>query len=107
MAPPPDHPNMPGFKIGKTLLTIRSARSVGVSSDGKTVTVILNDNDRTKFAELTRKYQNGVLFIQVSEKPLVGGIGLISSPTEDGIIEFSEARKSGEIAEYLQHRFWN
>ena len=104
---PPDHPNMPGFKIGKTLLTIQSVRSVTVSADGKTVTVVLNDNDRNNFAELTRKHQNGVLFIQVSKKPFIGGIGLFSSPTEDGVIEFGEARHSGEIAEYLRHRFWD
>src|SRR5262249_24010975 len=104
---PTDHRNMPGFKIGKTLLAIHSVRSVTVSADGKTVTVVLNDNDRKNFAELTRKYQNGVLFIQASKKPFIGRIGLFSTPTEDGVIEFSEARHSGDIAEYLRHRFWN
>src|SRR5437870_1276423 len=84
-ASPPDHPNMPGFKIGQTLLRIRSVRSIAVSPDGKTVTIVLNDNDKKKFAELTRKHKGGVLFIQASENPLVGGIGLISSPTEDGV----------------------
>lgn len=70
------------------------------------MTIVLNDEDRKKFAELTREYTGGLLFIEVSEKPLVGGIGLISSATEDGVMEFREARKSGEIAEYLRHRFW-
>jgi hypothetical protein len=97
---------MPSFKIGKLLLTIRSIRSVTIQADGKGVIVVLNDADRKKFAELTRKFQGGVLLCQVSQNPLVGGIGLISAPTENGVIEFSEARSSGNIAEYLRHRFW-
>jgi hypothetical protein len=106
-ASPPDHPEIPGFRISKTLLTIRSVRSVTQSPDGKTVTIVLNAEDKKKFAALTRKYKGGLLFIRASENPLVGGIGLISSPTEDGVIEFSEVRRSPEIAEYLRHRFWN
>ncbi|MGH7982693.1 MAG: hypothetical protein ACREFF_06045 [Candidatus Udaeobacter sp.] len=106
-APSPDQPNVPAFNIGKPLLVIRSVRSVAFSRDGKTVTLVLNDDDRKKFAELTQHYQGDILFCQVSENPLIGGVGLFSAPTEDGVIEFSEARKSGQIAEYLRHRFWN
>ena len=104
--PDPANPKRPSYKIGRLLLTIHSVRSVTVLADGKTVRVTLNDADRNEFAELTRKFTGGLLFCQVSQNPVVGGIGLISAPTEDGVIEFSTARYSGDIADYLRHRFW-
>ena len=104
--PDSNNPQMPSFKVGNLLLMIRSIRSVSLLGDGKGVRVTLNDEDRKKFAELTHKYEGGLLFCQASANPVVAGIGLISAPTQDGVIEFSEARYSGNIADYLRHRFW-
>ena len=102
----PSRPDVPNFSIGKLLLSINSIRNVSLEADGKSITLVLNDADKQRFAELTHKYEGKLLFCQVSAKPLVGGIALISAPTEDGVIEFSEARYSGNIADYLHHRFW-
>src|SRR4029077_11067890 len=87
-APDPNRLNMPNFTLSKLLLTINSVRSISLESDGKSVTIELNDADKQRFAELTRQSEGKLLFCQASAKPLVGGIGLISAPTESGIIEF-------------------
>jgi tetratricopeptide (TPR) repeat protein len=104
-APNPDSQN---FSVdSKPLMTIRSIRNLIFQADGKGITVVLNKSDSKKFGELTRKFEGGLLFCQVSESPHVGGPRMISAPIEDGIIEFSEARFSGDIAiaEYLRRRF--
>jgi hypothetical protein len=105
-APSLDRPGTPNFKMGKLLLTIQSVRSATLEPDGKSILIALNDQDKKSFAELTRKHQGQLLFCQVSAKPVIGGIAFISAPIENGVIEFSEARYSGDIAEYLRHRFW-
>jgi hypothetical protein len=94
------------FKVGsQPLITISSIRNLVVAADGKGVTIVLNADDTKKYSELTHKFKGGLLFYQVSAKPPVFECGTVTSPTEDGIIEFSEARGSGNIAEYLRHRF--
>src|SRR6266699_4688887 len=68
-------PDMPAFKTdGKPLLTIRSIRDLIVEADGKVVTMVLNESDSKKYAELTRKFQGRLLFYQLSEKPQVGEV---------------------------------
>jgi hypothetical protein len=32
-------------------------------------------------------------------------VGVVTSPTENGMIEFSDARDTGHIAKYLRRRF--
>jgi hypothetical protein len=103
--PRPEHPNIPSVKIGsQPLLTISSIRNLIVAVDGKSVTMVLNAGDTKKYAELTRKFADRLLFFKYSSKPQIGGVGKVT-PTEDGIIELSEARGSGNIAEYLRKRF--
>ena len=80
--PDPGSPNIPNFAIGKLLLTIQSVRSVTMQPDRKGVTVVLNETDRKKFAELTHKFVGKLLFCQVSQKPWVGGIRFISALRE-------------------------
>lgn len=63
-------PGMPALKTdGKPLLTVRSIRDLIVEADGKVVTMVLNESDSKKYAELTRKFQGRLLFFQLSEKP--------------------------------------
>jgi hypothetical protein len=101
----PDHPGASALKVDfkNPLLTITSFSSLTVHADGKGVTVVLNEGDVKKFAELTRKFTGQLLFCKATDK--VGGIAKIIGPTEDGVIVFSEARYSGNIAEYLRKRF--
>ena len=102
----PNRPDVPNLSIGKLLLSINSVRNISLEADGKSILLVLNDADKQRFAELTHKYQGKLLFCEVSAKPLIGGVERISEPTDNGLIEFSEAGYFGNIADYLRHRFW-
>ena len=96
---------IPNLKINfPPLLTIRSIRNLIVPTDGKRVTVVLNESEAKKLIELTHKFQGRSFCCQVSEKPFVGAFGLSSDfAPKDDVIEFSGY--SGNIAEYLRRRF--
>ena len=105
IAPRPGHADAPNFTFDerKPLLTITSVRQLLIHRDGKGVTIVLNDKDKQRYAELTRRFK-GRLLICVGQRDIVS-IGEITSPTENGMIEFSDARYTGDVAKYLRRRF--
>jgi hypothetical protein len=105
IAPRPGHSDAPNFTFDerKPLLTITSLRQLVVHRDGKGVTIVLNDKDKQRYAELTHRFQ-GRLLICAGQGNIVS-LGKITSPTENGMIEFSDARFTGDIAKYLRRRF--
>ena len=104
IAPRPGHEDAPNFTFDERqpLLTITSVRQLFVHRDGKGVTIALNDKDRQRYAELTNR-SKGRLLICVGQG--VVSVVQITSPTENGMIEFSDANSTGHIAKYLRRRF--
>jgi hypothetical protein len=105
IAPRAGHTDAPNFTFDqrKPLLTITSVRQVIPHRDGKGVTIILNEKDKQRYAELTRRFKSRLL-ICVAAADLVS-IEQITSPADNGMIEFSDARDTGRIAKYLRRRF--
>jgi hypothetical protein len=105
IAPRPGHEDAPNltFDQRKPLLTITSVRQLFVHRDGKGVTILLNEKDRQRYAELTRQFK-GRQLICVAAADMIS-VGTVASPTENGLIEFSDARDTGHIAKYLRRRF--
>jgi hypothetical protein len=97
-----DAPNLT-FDQRKPLLTITSIRQLFVHRDGKGVTILLNEKDRKRYAELTRQFK-GRQLICVAAVDVIS-IEQITSPAENGMIEFSDASYTGRIAKYLRRRF--
>jgi hypothetical protein len=105
IAPTLGHEDAPNFTFDqrKPLLTITSVRQLFVHRDGKGVTILLNEKDRKRYAELTRQFK-GRQLICVAAADVIS-VGIVTSPTENGMIEFSNARDTGHIAKYLRRRF--
>jgi len=105
IAPRPGHEDAPNltFDQRKPLFTITSVRQLIPHRDGKGVTIILNEKDKQRYAELTRRFK-GRLLICVAATDVIS-IEQITSPAENGMIEFSNARYTGHIARYLRRRF--
>jgi hypothetical protein len=105
IAPRAGHADAPNFTFdaGKPLLTITSVRQLVPHRDGKGVTIILNEKDKQRYAELTRRFK-GRLLICVAAADVIS-IEQITSPAENGMIEFSDARDTRHIAKYLRRRF--
>jgi len=105
IAPRPGHEDAPNltFDQRKPLFTITSVRQLIPHRDGKGVTIILNEKDKQRYAELTRRFK-GRLLICVAAADVIS-IEQITSPAENGMIEFSDARYTGHIAKYLRRRF--
>src|SRR5438105_13988436 len=95
--------SLPNFKVNekKPLLTINSLRDLIVRPDG-TVIAVLNETDKKTFARLTHQLNGGLVVCTGTRNFMAIGI---TSPTDDGILEFSEARHSGDTAKYLRRRF--
>jgi hypothetical protein len=105
IAPKPGHEDAPNFTFDqrKPLLTITSLRQLFVHRNGRGVTILLNEKDKQRYAELTRRFK-GRLLICVAAADVIS-IEQITSPAENGMIEFSDARYTGHIAKYLRRRF--
>lgn len=105
IAPRPGHEDAPNFTFNqrKPLLTITSVRQLSPSRDGRGVTIVLNEKDSKRYAELTRQFKDRLL-ICVAASDVIS-VGVVTSPTENGMIEFSDARDTGHIAKYLRRRF--
>ena len=105
MAPRPGHEDAPNltFDQRKPLLTITSVRQLIPSRDGRGVTIVLNEKDKKRYAELTRQFK-GRLLICVAASDVIS-VGVVASPTENGMIEFSDAHDTGHVAKYLRRRF--
>ncbi len=63
IAPKAGHTDAPNFTFdgGKPLLTITSVRQVIPHRDGKGVTIVLNEKDKQRYAELTRRFKSRLL----------------------------------------------
>ena len=83
-------------------LSLRSANQLPLAKDGKGVLIRLNERDTKVFAELTRKFQGRILFVQCT-KTLIEGMR-ITAPIEDGCVEWRHPRPA-EVAAYLRKRF--
>ena len=105
IAPKAGHTDAPNFTFEgkKPLLTITSVRQIIPHRDGKGVTIVLNDKDKQRYAELTRRFKSRLL-ICVAAADVIS-IEQITSPAENGMIEFSDAHYAGHIAKYLRRRF--
>lgn len=105
IAPRPGHEDAPNltFNQRKPLLTITSVRELIPGRDGRGVTIVLNEKDRQRYAEVTRQFR-GRMLICVAASDVIT-VGVVTSPTENGMIEFSDARDTGHIAKYLRRRF--
>ena len=105
IAPRPGHTDAPNFTFDKQkpLLTITSVRQLFVHRNGRGITIALNENDKRRYAELTRRFKGRLLICVAADNVI--SIGVITSPTENGLIEFSDARFTGNIAKYLRRRF--
>jgi hypothetical protein len=105
IAPRPGHEDAPNFTFDqrKPLLTITSVRQLFVHRDGKGVTILLNEKDRKRYAELTRQFKGRQLLCVAAADVIT--VGTVTSPTENGMIEFSDADDTGNIAKYLRRRF--
>ena len=105
IAPKAGHTDAPNFTFdgGKPLLTITSVRQVIPHRDGKGVTIVLNEKDKQRYAELTRRFKSRLL-ICVAAADVIS-IEQITSSAENGMIEFSDAHYTGHIAKYLRRRF--
>src|SRR5215470_12865625 len=105
IAPRPGHEDAPNFTFDqrKPLLTITSVRQLIPSRDGRGVTIVLNEKDRQRYAELTRQFK-GRMLICVAASDVIS-LGVVTSPTENGMIEFSDAHDTGHVAKYLRRRF--
>jgi preprotein translocase subunit SecD len=80
-----------------------SVRQLVPNRDGRGVTIVLNEKDKQRFAELTRQFK-GRMLICVAASDVIS-VGVVTSPTENGMIEFSDARDTGHVAKYLRRRF--
>jgi hypothetical protein len=105
IAPRFGHSDAPNFTFDerKPLLTITSLRQLIIHPDGRGVTIVLNDKDTKRYAELTHRFK-GRQLICVAAADVIS-IGIVTSPTENGMIEFSDARFTGNIVKYLRRRF--
>ena len=105
IAPRPGHEDAPNltFNQRKPLFTITSVRQLIPSRDGRGVTIVLNEKDKKRYAELTRQFK-GRLLICVAASDVIS-VGVVASPTENGMIEFSDAHDTGHVAKYLRRRF--
>ena len=105
IAPRPGYEDAPNltFDRRKPLLSIMSVRQLFVHRDGRGVTILLNEKDRKRYAELTRQFK-GRQLICVAAADVIS-VSTVTSPTENGMIEFSDARDTGHIAKYLRRRF--
>jgi hypothetical protein len=105
IAPKAGHTDAPNFTFDqrKPLLTITSVHQLIPHRDGKGVTIVLNEKDRQRYAELTRRFKSRLL-ICVAAVDVIS-VEQITSPAENGMIEFSDARYTGHIASYLRRRF--
>ena len=105
IAPKAGHTDAPNFTFDqrKPLLTITSVHQLIPHRDGKGVTIVLNEKDKQRYAELTRRFKSRLL-ICVAAADVIS-IEQITSSAENGMIEFSDAHYTGHIAKYLRRRF--
>jgi hypothetical protein len=84
------------------LLVVRSVSDLRLARDQKGVLITLTPADTKKFAEITRKYSQGLLLLEANGRMLEALD--ITAPIVNGIIGFKHPEEA-EVAEYLRRRF--
>jgi hypothetical protein len=84
------------------LLVVRSVSNLRLARDGKGVLIRLTSADTKKFAEITRKYDQGIVLFEADGRVLEAM--RITAPIPDGTIGFKDP-EDATVAEYLRRRF--
>ena len=84
------------------LLVVRSVSNLQLGRDGKSVLITLTPADAKKFADITRKYNQGLLLLEADGRVLEAMH--VTAPIVNGIIGFKHPEE-GAVAEYLRRRF--
>jgi hypothetical protein len=84
------------------LLVVRSVSDLRLARDEKGVLITLTSADTKKFAEITRKYDQGLLLFEADGRVLEAMH--ITAPIVNGIIGFKHPEEA-TVAEYLRRRF--
>jgi len=90
------------FDAKHPLLVVRSVSDLRLARDQKGVLITLRPADTKKFAEITRKYSQGLRFLEANGRMLEALD--ITAPIVNGIIGFKHPEEA-EVAEYLRRRF--
>jgi hypothetical protein len=90
------------FEAKHPLLVVRSVSDLGLARDQKGVLITVTSADAKKFAEITRKYNQGLLLLETNGRVLEAMD--ITAPVVDGIIGFKYPEQAA-VAEYLRRRF--
>jgi hypothetical protein len=84
------------------LLVLRSVSNLQLARDDKSVLITLTPADAKKFADITRKYNQGLLLLEGDGRVLEAMH--VTAPIVTGIIGFKHPEE-GVVAEYLRRRF--
>ena len=84
------------------LLVLRSVSNLQLARDDKSVLITLTPADAKKFADITRKYNQGLLLLEGDGRVLEAMH--VTAPIVTGIIGFKHPEE-GAVAEYLRRRF--
>jgi hypothetical protein len=84
----------------KPLLVVYTLRDMILAQDSKGVFLRLNEKDTKAFADLTKKFEGRVLFLQCTNELMEGM--RITAPIEDGYLGFKHPQ-SAAVAEYARN----
>jgi len=90
------------FDAKHPLLVVRSVSDLRLARDEKGVVMALTSADTKKFAEITRKYDQGLLLLEANGRVL--SAMHVTAPIVNGIIGFKHPEEAA-VAEYLRRRF--
>jgi len=90
------------FDAKHPLLVIRSVSDLRLARDQRGVLITLTSADTKKFAEITRKYDQGLLLLEANGRVL--SAMHVTAPVVNGIIGFKHPEEAA-VAEYLRRRF--
>ena len=90
------------FDAKHPLLVIRSVSDLRLARDQRGVLITLTSADTKKFAEITRKYDQGLLLLEANGRVL--SALHVTAPVVNGIIGFKHPEEAA-VAEYLRRRF--
>jgi hypothetical protein len=90
------------FDAKHPLLVIRSVSDLRLARDQRGVLITLTSADTKKFAEITRKYDQGLLLLEANGRVLAAM--QVTAPIVNGIIGFKHPEEAA-VAEYLRRRF--
>ena len=90
------------FDAKHPLLVVRSVSDLRLARDQKGVLMTLTSADAKKFAEITRKYDQGLLLLEANGRVL--SAMHVTAPIVNGIIGFKHPEDAA-VAEYFRRRF--